>query len=186
MKERRYKEDYGFETYFDDKGREKRRAVYRGEWFSLDERDAKLKIHQLLPFALCAVAYLAYMKLNTPSGRCMYVLPLAACALIPLVYWAMGILALWRNPVKMTRLQKESAPGRVLRSAIGAGILLAMAVIGDIIFMFASPTARQSGEPAGFACLAIATASAIGGFTRARDAYNRIRKVAPPKEEKCR
>ena len=185
MKERRYKEDYGFETYFDDKGREKRRAVYKGEWFSMDASDEKMKLSALLRFALCAAAYLVYMKLNTPGGRCMYVLPLAACALIPLVYWAMGIFALWRNPAKMTRLQKESGPGRVLRSAIGVGVLLAMAVIGDIIFMLTSPSARENGELTGFVFLAIAAACAFGGFIRARAAFDRIKKTDPPRKDAC-
>jgi len=186
LKERKYKEDYGFETYFDDKGHEKRRAVYRGEWYSMDAQDEKMKISVLIPFALCAIAYLIYMKFNTPSGRCMYVLPPAACALIPLVYWAMGIFALLRNPAKMTRLQKENGPGRVLRSAIGAGVLLAMAVVGDIIFIFTSPTARENGELAGFVFLAIAAACAFGGFIRARAAFERIQKTDPPRKEACK
>lgn len=177
MKERKYKEDYGFETYFDDKGREKRRTVYKGEWFRTDAQDKNLKIRALIPFALCAASYLIYMKLNSPSGRCMYVLPLAACALIPLVYWAMGLFTLWRIPEKMTRLQKETAPGRVLRSSVGCGVLLSIACVGDIIFMLTSPAARQSGEITGFIFLAVSAASAMGGFIRARESYNRIRKV---------
>lgn len=183
MKERRYKEDYGLETYFDEKGREKRRAVYKGEWFAPDDRDVRFKYRAPIPFALCAAAYLIYMKLNTPSGRCMYVLPLAACALIPLVYWAMGIVALWRNPDTLTRLQKETGPGRVLRSAVGCGVLLSMAVIGDLIFLFTSPAARQNGELPGLALLAIAAACALGGFIRARDMFNRIKKANAPRKD---
>ena len=177
VKERKYKEDYGFETYFDDKGREKRRAVYRGEWHSLGKGNENFRIRALIPFLLCAASYLIYMKLNTPGGRCMYVLLPAACGLIPLVYWAMGLFTLWRCPEKMTRLQCESGPGRVLRSAVGAGILLGAACIGDIIFMLASPAARESGELAGFAALAISAACALGGFIRAREVYRRIRKI---------
>ena len=177
MKERKYKEDYGFETYFDNKGREKRRAVYKGEWFTMDKRDENLRVRALFPFILCAAAYLVYMRLNTPSGRCMYVLPVAACALIPLVYWAIGLFTLWRIPGKMTRLQKETGPGRLLRSSVGCSVLLSIACVGDIIFMLASPTARQNGEITGFIFLAIAAASAMGGFIRARESYNRIRKA---------
>ena len=177
MKERRYKEDYGLETYFDDKGREKRRPVYRGKWYRLDDNDADYRKKALLPFILCAAAYLIYMKMNTPSGRCMYVLPLAACALIPLVYWAMGIVTLWRNPPAMTRLQKETGPGRVLRSAAGCGILLAMACVGDLIFALTSPFARESGELKGLVTLAASAACALGGFVRAKEVFNRIRET---------
>ena len=179
MKERRYKEDYGLETYFDDKGREKRRPVYRGKWYRLDKSDADFKKRALLPFIFCAATYLIYMKMNTPSGRCMYVLPLAACALIPLIYWAMGVVTLWRNPPAMTRLQKETGPCRVLRSAAGCGILLAMACIGDIIFVLASPIARQDGELKGLVTLAVSAACGLGGFIRAKEVFNRIFEIEP-------
>jgi len=183
LKERKYKEDYGFETYFDDKGREKRRAVYKGDYFALDAGDRKAKAAPFIPFALCAAFYLIYMKLNTHSGRCMYVLPLAACALIPLVYWAMGLVSSLRAPEKMTRLQMETGPGRILRSSVGAGVFLAMAAVGDVIFVLTSPTARQNGEIIGLCLLAAAAASALGGFTRARSAYNRIKKTDAPRKE---
>lgn len=174
MKERKYKEDYGFETYFDNKGREKRRAVYQGDWYHMHAQDARFKFQALISLGLCLCAYLIYMKLNSPSGRCMYVLPLAACALIPLAYWAMGVIAIFRNPEKMTRLQKENGPGRALRSALGCSILLGVASIGDVIFIFSSSTARENGEWLGLGLLFLSTICAIGGFIRCRDAYNRI------------
>ena len=177
MKERKYKEDYGFRTYIDDRGREKREAVYQGEYFRY-AAGAEEKKKSLLFAAICAglflIFYFIYMKLNTPSAYCMYVLPLAACALIVLVYWLMGIFSMWRAPEKMTRLQKENGIGRVLRSSVGCGVVLTIACIGDIIYMLFSLRGSFTKEIPGFAMLCCAAMAAVGCFVRIRETYNRI------------
>jgi hypothetical protein len=48
MKERKYKEDWVNETRFDEKGREKRVPVYRGEWFRLSPEQAKRKLQEII------------------------------------------------------------------------------------------------------------------------------------------
>lgn len=177
MKERKYKEDYGFRTYVDDKGREKREAVYKGDYFRY-EKGPEEKKAALVWAAVCTVLflffYLIYMKLSTPSAYCMYVLPLAACALIVLVYWIMGLFSMWRAPEKMTRLQKENGIGRVLRSSVGCSIILLMASVGDIIYMIFSLKGSWTKEIPGFALLCCAAMAAMGCFLRIRDSYNRI------------
>lgn len=183
VKERKYKEDYILESYIDEKGREKRRAVYRGDWFSLAEADRKpVRIQATACAAVFAAAYLGYMKLTPPSANCMYVLPIAACAVIPLLYWLMGTFSMWRAPEKMTRLQKESSIGRVLRSAVGCAALVGMACLGDVFFLLNSGKGQLTQELPGLILLLAALAAALGCFLRARDVFDRIRKTAAPKE----
>lgn len=177
MKERKYKEDYGFRSYVDEKGREKREAVYKGDYFRYEggqEEKKKCLVFAAVCTGLFLIFYLIYMKLSTPSAYCMYVLPLAACALIVLVYWCMGLFSMWRAPEKMTRLQKENGIGRALRSSVGCGILMLMACIGDIVYMLASLKGNFTKEIPGFALLCCAAMAAMGCFLRVRDSYNRI------------
>ncbi|MEE1199810.1 MAG: hypothetical protein U0L09_04085 [Christensenellales bacterium] len=180
MKERKYKEDYSFETYMDEKGREKRKVVYRGDWFRLDADVRKRALVQSsATFLLFAAVYLFYLKLNTPGARCMYVLPIAACAVVPAVYWAMGLLSLTRLQDQITRLQKENGIGRVLRSSLGCGILMAVACLGDIVLLLSSTQELRGAEFPGFLLLCLGAASALGCFLRIRDVYNGIRKTLP-------
>ncbi|MBP3540675.1 MAG: hypothetical protein J6K72_02485 [Clostridia bacterium] len=184
MKERKYKEDYGFRSYIDSRGKEKREAVYQGDYFAYEGGAPvrkKALVESLVFFAICLILYFVYMKLNTPSSSCMYVLPISACALIVLVYWAMGLFSMWRAPEKMTRLQKENGVGRVLRSSVGCGVLLAMASLGDILFMLLTLKERYTEEILGFAFLACAAMAAMGCFLRVRETYNKIRTIAASK-----
>ena len=177
MKERKYKEDYGFRTYIDKKGREKREAVYKGDYFRYrggQEEKNKALVFAAVCTGLFLIFYIIYMKLSTPSAYCMYVLPLAACALIVLVYWIMGLFSMWRAPERMTRLQKENGIGRVLRSSVGCGVILLMASIGDIIYMLVSLKGSFAKEIPGFALLCCAAMAAMGCFLRIRDSYNHI------------
>lgn len=178
MKERKYKEDYGFSTTMDQRGREKRVAVYRGDWYSYQDGGKAGWIASLILMASCAAFFLIYMKLNSPSSRCMYVMPIAACALAPLAYWGMGVFAMWRAPEKMTRLQKENGAGRVLRSSVGCAVLLGTACVGDVFLMMFSLKARFSEELLAFAMLLCAAMCAMGCFLRIREVYNKMVVVA--------
>lgn len=186
MKERKYKEDYAVHTTFSDKGHEQQKVVYQGEYFRF--RGGAQEKQRTLRWSLgCAglffLTYLIYMKLNTPSSRCMYVMPVAAVALIAFVYWCMGLFTLWRCPDRMTRLQKETGIGRVLRSCIGCAVLLAMACVGDIVYMLVSLKEQVPAEIPGFALLCCAAIAALSSFLRARDVYGRIAACAEKGEE---
>lgn len=176
MKERRYKEDYALEEYIDERGREKRRAVYRGPYFTMDAQKRSAFLKAALPCAaLFAASYLFYMKLSTPSAYCMYVLPIAACAVIPYLYWAMGLYTLFRAPLRMTRLQRETGAGRVLRSAAACMFFLGAACAGDLIYMAVSLGSGFVRELPGFALLLGAASCAAFCFKRAKEFFAEIR-----------
>lgn len=174
LKQRRYKEDYRLEQYVDERGREKRRAVYRGNWYAYaDAKEAKnALVFALACFLGAAACWLLYMARSTPSTRCMYVLPVASCAVFPMAYWLMGLHGMSKKTDKMTRVQKENGVGRVLRSAVGSMVLLAMACVGDVIFMAAAKNFAT--EMSGFAMLVIAAAASAACFMRVRDVYNHM------------
>lgn len=182
MKERKYKEDYALEQYIDERGKEKRRAVYRGKWYRLRADAAEKKKLQLVSVLTCvafAAVYLFYMKLSTPSAWCMYVLPVCAAGLIPLLYWAMGLFAMLRAPEKMTSIDKENGIGRVMRSAMGCMILMGTACVGDIIFMARS--GNFTAEWPGFMLILCACIIALAGFRYVKDFYNHIQVLDNPK-----
>lgn len=175
MKERKYKEDYGLKMVIDDHGRERREAVYRGEWFRLkvDVRKSLLRWAGGCA-AVFAALYLLYLEGNSPSTRCMYVFPLAACALPCFIYWLMGLWFLWRAPEKMTRVQKEKGVGRVLRSAVTCAVFMFMAAIGDLVFLCMNFEKHARAEWLGFGLIVCAACTAFKAFLEAREANSRI------------
>ena len=107
MKERKYKEDWVNETRFDDKGREKRVPVYRGDWFGLAPGQVKRRLlaEALLPWVGFIALVLLYFRLNFPGSTVLYVFLPAALSLFPALYWVLGIAGFFRAGEKMTRLQ---------------------------------------------------------------------------------
>ena len=188
MKERKYKEDYGLEMRVDERGRERREAVYRGEWFAMEDESTKrgLVVCSGTAATLFAVLYLLYLEWNTPSTRCIYVFPIAACALAPLAYWIMGVWSMAHAPEKMTRVQKEKGVGRVLRSAVSCAALILMACVGDVIYMLAGLKENAKAEWTGFALLMCCAAAALGCFVRVRDTYRRIRSLGTEHKEETK
>ena len=168
MKERKYKEDYKLITRIDpDTGREKRVAEYVGKYYRIPMEAAALKRFMLACIGLFALSFLTlavYIMLNSPSSYCMYVMPIAAIALFPLLYWGMGLYSMWRAPEKMTSVQKETGVGRVLRSALGC--------IGDIVFLCLG--GDFAGEWLALLMMAASAVSAGTCFVQARRVFNSI------------
>ena len=179
MKERKYKEDYRIEVTLDERGRDRRRAVYQGDDFYLPENAGRLWTHAGM-FAVYAALYLAYLLLNSPGSYCIYVMPIAACAVIPSAYWSMGLISMLRAPQKMTSTQKEKGIGRVMRSAMGCMVLLLTACVGDVIFM--ARNGNCFAELPAFALLVCAGMAALGVFRYVKGLYNAIRVVKHAKE----
>lgn len=179
MKERKYKGQYKLHTEMDEKGREKRVAVYQGDYYALDltvEAKRAFFKRSLIVLAVFAVLYMAYLCLASPSSYCIYVLPFASAAMAPLVYCIMGMVSMLRAPQKMTSVQKEKGIGRVMRSFLGCMVLLFLASLGDLILMIRSQNANE--EMIGFALLVCAAVTAVAGFRQTKEVYNHIRVIS--------
>ena len=166
MKERKYKEDWVNETRFDEKGREKRVPVYRGECFRLSPEQAKRKLlfEALFPWIGYVVLVLLYFKLNFPGSTVMYVFLPAGLSLFPALYWLLGIAGLFRADEKMTRLQKENGLGRILRSAAGCAICSVAALLGNFVFLLIGQQAEKEWP----GTLMLLTAGLLACFTVSR------------------
>ncbi len=146
MKERKYKTDWINEIRTDEKtGKEKTVPVYRGSWFEVGSGQGKrtLVLCALLPWIGFLALVLVFFRLDFPGSRALYVFLPAALSLFPCLYWAMGVWGLFRAPRKMTRVQKETGIGRVLRSAAACLILSCAALLGEIVFLFAGGEAAR-------------------------------------------
>lgn len=175
MKERKYKEDYRLVTSLDHKGNPKQTPVYEGDYFMLgagvSARD--MAVACVVLGGVFFAAYVSYLFLNTPSAYCIYVLPVACAAAIPLIYLAIGAVNALRAPEKMTRVQAETGIGRVMKSHLGCGILSGLAAAGDVVFTLVS--GRFSEEWPGLLLLTLSCAAAFAGFFAARGIYKGLR-----------
>lgn len=170
MKERKYKGDWVNETRTDtETGREKTVPVYRGSWFTVQSGQSRqqLILRAFLPWACFVALVLLYFRLDFPGARVLYVFLPAALSLFPCLYWAMGIWGLFRAPDRMTRVQKETGIGRVLRSAAACVILSFAALIGELVFLIAGADAAREWPGVLMLLCAGVTAFGTAAFFRA-------------------
>lgn len=174
MKERKYKEDWINETRIDEKGKEKRVPVYRGPVFETAPGQEKQKL--LLSAFLLWTAYLVllilYFRLNFSGAGILYIFLPAALGVFPGLYWVMGIWGLFRAPRKMTRVQKETGTGRILRSAAACTVCSCAALIGEIVFLLSGGDGSR--EWPGILMLAGCAACAAGTAHIFRNAYDHL------------
>ena len=162
------------ETRFDEQGNEKRVPVYRGSLFSLPagQEKKKLLLSALLPWAGFLALLLLYFRLDFPGARILYVFLPAGLSLFPCLYWAMGVWGLYRAPQEMTRLQKETGIGRVLRSAAACAILSCAALVGELVFLLSG--GNTSREWPGMLMLLAAAILAAGTVRFFRTVHGRL------------
>lgn len=172
MKERRYKEEYKLITQLDEKtGRPKQIPVYMGDHHVYAQGATRGALAMAaLPGLIGFIAlYGGYMALSSPSSYCIYVLPFACCAIIPLLYAGIGAANMLRFTGKMTRVQKETGIARLMRSFIGCGVFTALAVLGDAVFMLRN---GFEGEALAACLLLLSSVCAWYGFTRVKRIHN--------------
>lgn len=183
MKERKYKESYKLVTRFDDRGREKRVAIYTGDYYICDVSAKERRLFNIKQWAACAafmLVFCVYLCLDTPGARIMYVMPVFACGIFPALYWIMGCAALMRTPEKMTIVQNETSFGRVLRSALGAAIFSAAAFIGDLVALIRGSAVFAQEYP-GMVLLLLGLLCGGMGFIIARENNAKIKKIPADK-----
>lgn len=168
MKERKLKEEYRLETRLDTRtGKPKQIPVYMGDDYHLGgETDRRRLLSDCLVWlAALMICWFGYLMINSPSSRCIYVLPFASCASIPMLYAGIGAVNALRAPRKMTRLQQETGIARLMRSHLGCAIFLTLALVGDAVFLLLG---GGRAELPGAALLALAAAAAWTGFARVK------------------
>ena len=167
MKERRYAKYY---RLAEDGGNG---VSYAGDWYRFPDgtpeprRRALRLAAPLAAYWLCAAIYLTTAS---ATDRYMPALVPFLLGLFPGVYGMMGLAAFARAPGRMTILQREKGPGRVVRSALGCGVFSAIATIGAAVCLTRAASWNDAWtEPA---LTALCAAAGFAAFARARRDYN--------------
>lgn len=172
MKEKKYKEDWVNESRLDDcTGKETRVPVYQGPRFrGMDDREKKsILLWSIFPWIFFLALIILYFRLFFPGSTVLYVFLPAALSLFPALYWAIGIMKLFRIfrkkgeyacPGYITRLDRVTGPERILRSSAGCMICAFAAFLGDAVFMITGSQATR--EWPGAAMLLAASGTALG------------------------
>lgn len=176
MKERRYKKQFRIVTDVDPKtGRPVERAVYAGEYYAFPEGSPSPR-RVAARVGACAAAYwlaaLAYLRTGRATTHCLYALVPFMASLLPGAYLVFGLWALATAPARMTVVQKENGPGRLVRASVGCGALASLGAAGCAVFL------SVSGLWAGGWPEALLTAAASGcawaAFALSRRAYGAL------------
>lgn len=181
MKERRYKDSYKIVTDVDPgTGKPREVAVYRGDYYAFPEGALALRRRALRVGALVALYWLfalIYLMTGRASTRCAYALLPFMLGLLPGFYALLGLIATLRAPVRMTVIQRENGPGRLVRSCVSCGALSAAGALGCAVFL--SLNGLWAGEWTDALLTAAASASAWSAFTLCRRDYRRLGKQPP-------
>ena len=177
MKERRYKKDFRIVTDVDPRtGRARERAVYSGEYYCFAQGEKRRLIASA---GICTALYwlgaLGYLFAGRVTSHCVYALVPVIASLLPGAYLVFGLVALAASPGRMTLVQKENGPGRVVRASVGCGLLSSAGAVGCAVFLTVSGQwAGGWSEPL---LTAAASAAAWAAFATGRRAYMKIERA---------
>ena len=176
MKERRYKKHFRIVTDVDPRtGKARERAEYGGEYYRFPEgspaprrRAAAIGARAALGWA----AALVYLYTARATSRCMYALVPVIAALIPGAYLLFGLFSLAASPARMTVVQRENGPGRLVRASVGFAALTAVGAAGCAVCLALSGQwAGGWSEPL---LTALAAAAGWSAFAVSRRAYQAL------------
>ena len=128
---RKYVKDFEIVEVLDDRGRMRRRALYKGNWFILRDWDnALIYLLVILAFSLITVGLYVWMLLLTHlvSGQLWVMIPLLAGAL-PCLYLLMGALSL---PLKGKPMRRDQYMHSLIRVSRSATAMIVFVVIGSV------------------------------------------------------
>lgn len=135
---RKYAEDYDIVVDVDDKGREKRKAVYHGDYFEIDLDQASLTKFNTTSILLMVAIIIFHIAGGFVGNRGMYhffvVLPYTI-AFFPMLYMVVGVISLPREKRKYRRDEIGLSFTRIKNTSTILLILLSIGVIGEILYL---------------------------------------------------
>lgn len=141
MAKKRYEDDYETVVTTDEKGREKKTAAYRGDYFelSLDEDGiVKFKRNCLLLVAVIALLHIGGGFVGNRGMYQFYVALPYVLSFFPLTYLAEGILRLPKEKHKLRRDEVGLSFDRIRTASTVLLVFLGTGVIGEIAFLLFS------------------------------------------------
>lgn len=135
---KKYKDDYELVSTTDERGREKLKPVYRGDYYevSLDKRGLLLfKRYCFLLVAAITGLHVAAGFLNNPGMYQFYIALPYVLIYLPLFYLAAGTYRIPKEKRKYRREEVEMSFGHMKTASKALLILFGIGVIGEIIFL---------------------------------------------------
>ncbi len=135
---RRYAKDYEVEVERDNKGREKKVAVYVGELFDVSLDEEQLKKFRRTSMWLLGLAFAAQIAGGFVANLGMYAFFVAlpyAFAFLPIYFLAMGVFRLPKEKRDYRREEVNLSFKRIKTYSVILLILASIGVIGEVVFL---------------------------------------------------
>lgn len=138
MATKRYADDYETVITQDEKGNEKKSAVYRGDYFEFDIDEESIVRFRRNCFLLLTLIIATHVSGGFVDNQGMYQFYVAlpyVIAFFPLLYLATGVLRLPKEKRKYRREEIGLSFDRMKTTSNVLVILLGIGVLGEIIFL---------------------------------------------------
>ena len=135
---RKYVDDYEIVVEEDEKGREKKKAVYRGNYYEVDIEQISLKRFKWYNIILLVIILAVHITVGFINNQGMYrffiALPYVA-VFLPLYFLATGVFRLPIDKRKFRRDEVDLSFKRVKKASTYLLILYGISIIGEVIFL---------------------------------------------------
>jgi len=161
---RRYADDYEIAYEKDKKGREKKIAVYKGQYFEVNIDETQLVKFRRICILLLILVALLHIGGGFVANRGMYLFYVAmpyVIAFLPLYFLSAGILRLPKEKRKYRRDEVGLTFDRMKKASYSFFVILLAGILGDIIFLFVLATEGLWQE---YLFLSIQVLAALGTF----------------------
>lgn len=155
---RRFSKDFEIVTTIDEKGREKRSAEYKGEYFNFAVDGADYQRFRTLAWTLIPIMIALQIGAGFVANRGMYqmyiAIPYVLC-FFPLVYLSAGALRLPRETSHLRRDQAELSVRRMKRSGAALLVFNSLVVLSELVYLVFFNKGLETGKELLFLVLAV-------------------------------
>ena len=169
MAAKKYADDYENVITTDEKGRERKKAVYRGEYYEIDLDAKQIKAFRNQSLALAVAILILHMVGGFIGNLGMYEFYVSlpyVFAFLPLYFIFSGALRIPKEKRKYHRDEIGLSYNHMKNAGTALLILLLIAVVGEGIFILLSENALEGGTEYLFFGLEIAAAGLAFLFFR--------------------
>ena len=135
---RKYVDDYEIVIEEDEKGREKKKAVYRGNYYEVEIEKfsmAKFKWVNIVLFLVILALQIAGGFINNQGMYRFFIALPYVGIFLPLYFIATGVFRLPKENRKFRRDEVELSFNRVKKASTYLLILFGMLILGEVIFL---------------------------------------------------
>lgn len=164
---RRFSKDFEIVTTIDEKGREKRSAEYKGEYYNFAVDGADYQRFRTLAWALIPIMIALQIGAGFVANRGMYqmyiAIPYVLC-FFPLVYLSAGALRLPRETSHLRRDQAELSVRRMKRSGAALLVFTGMIILAELVYLIFFMDGSELGRELLFMALVVLLGVVNGYF----------------------